>query len=74
MIPQEMACGRKGGISILMSNTSRFTRIIRIDPNQLAYLKDLHKYKTLAGTLDFIINFYKLQNDGNEKLHKVSRK
>lgn len=50
------------GFSILMNKRTRFTKIIRIDPKQLEYIRSLRKFKTLAGRLDSIINFYKEHN------------
>jgi hypothetical protein len=45
-----------------MKNT-RFTARIRIDPKQLDWLrKNKGKYKTLAGKLDEMINFYRSAN------------
>ncbi len=39
---------------------TRFRSIIRIDPKQLEWIKENKgKYKTLAGKLDEIINFYR---------------
>ena len=52
----------KGSISILMSKKkkkTRFTRLARIDPQQLTWLKDNKDTKTVAGFLDKIINKYK---------------
>lgn len=44
-----------------MNKNTRFSSRIRIDPKQLEWLA-AHKgtYKTLAGTLDMIINHYKI--------------
>jgi hypothetical protein len=43
-----------------MNKRTRFRSIIRIDPKQLAWLKENKgQYKTLAGKLDEMINFYK---------------
>ncbi len=39
---------------------SRFSDRIRIDPTQKEWIREyLTEYKTLAGRLDFIINFFK---------------
>lgn len=53
--------------------SKRFTARIRIDPRQLKWIRT-HKdtYKTLAGKLDEIINFYK--NEHHEKDQPVDQK
>ena len=45
---------------------TRFTRIIRIDPDQLNWLKENMDTKTLAGFLDKIINKHKKQHERNK--------
>lgn len=38
---------------------SKFSKRIRIDPEQLVWIRDNRKKLTMAGFLDRIINFYK---------------
>jgi hypothetical protein len=42
-----------------INNNTRFKSLIRIDPNQLQWIKSSKDTKTLAGYLDKIINYYK---------------
>lgn len=54
--------GRERGLRILMSydkTKTRFTRLVRLDPKQLAWLKENKDTRTVAGFLDKIINEYK---------------
>ena len=44
-------------------NNTRFNVKVRIDPKQLEWIRENKgTYKTLAGKLDEIINFYKKNN------------
>lgn len=41
---------------------TRFITLARIDPKQLAWLKENKDTKTIAGFLDKVINYYKQHN------------
>ena len=41
------------------AKSSRFTKVTRIDPTQLAWLQQHKDTRTVAGFLDKIINHYK---------------
>lgn len=43
--------------------TTRFTKIVRIDPQQLNWLKENKDTRTIAGYLDKLINEKKLSTD-----------
>lgn len=54
--------GRERGFCILMSynkTKTRFTKLIRIDPEQLKWIQENKDTRTDAGFLDKIINEYK---------------
>ncbi len=52
-----------------LMNRTRFTDRIRIDPKQKEWVRlNKGRYKTLAGKLDEIINFYK-HHGSNTMLH-----
>jgi len=48
---------------------TRFTKIVRIDPDQLNWLKENKDTKTVAGFLDKIINEKKCQDVDNFHRH-----
>lgn len=56
-----------------MAKKSVFTKAIKLRKKKYDYIKDFQKkkgYKTQAGTLDFIINYFE-KHYGNETVREV---
>lgn len=57
-------------------NKTKYSKLVRISPANLKKLKEMDKYRTLAGRLDMILNqYFNKQNEQNEQdTHEKKRK